>query len=361
MTPLLLILALSALQGPSPVETPAPETPAVEPAWEDFDGVALIVNDEIVTLRELNDLLKDARSAASGTTIEDANAMLADVAETTITVHLQTQAGRELGIPPEAVSETVERYLKDERRTKTAKETEDWMREQGAEDLGQVRKQITRELYRSFWIQGESGRGINWSRPYKDRYVRPGQLKEAYLINKGMLSDPTTYRLQFLVLPAAAWGDAETAKDALAGFRTDIEGGADMGALVEEYGAALRESRGISDWLPESRISDPDVAAFCAEAKEGALSPLLPLVNAEGQVEGYQLVRIVARIEGQAAPSFQDSKLQTQLETLIQERWDQARLTDGADRLWRNGFVRGPARLEIQPPWVRRQTQAARR
>lgn len=359
MNPLLLTLALAAFQGPSPVDPP--ETPAVEPAWEDFDGVALIVNDEIVTLRELNNLLNDARSAASGTTIEDANAMLADVAETTITIHLQTQAGRELGIPPEAVSETVERYLKDERRTKTAKETEDWMREQGAEDLGQVRKQITRELYRSFWIQGESGRGINWSRPYKDRYVRPGQLKEAYLINKDMLSDPTTYRLQFLVLPAAAWGDAETAKEALAGFRSDIEGGADMGALVEEFGAALRDTRGISDWLPESRISDPAVASFCTDAKEGALSPLLPLVNADGKVEGYQLVRIVARIEGQAAPSFHDAKLQTQLETLIQERWDQSRLTDGADRLWRTGFVRGPARLQILPPWARRQNQAAGR
>lgn len=353
MTILLPILALALLQDAEPAGPPP-----VDGAWQDFDGVALIVNNEIVTLRELNNLLRDARSEGAGTTAEEANEMLSQVAETTVTIALQTQAGRELGIPAEAVAETVERYLDDQRRSKSAKETETWLQTEGAADLGVLRQQVTRELYRSFWIQGEVGRGTSWGRAYTDRYVRPGQLREAYIINEGMLSDPATYRLQFLVLPAAAWGDAETAKEALEGFRADIEGGADMGALVDEFGAVLRDSRGITDWVPAPNITDPAIQAFCAEAGEGALSPVLPLSSPSGGLEGYQLVRVVARIEGQDAPDFADSLLQSKLEELIQKRWDDARLIAASDRLWRSGFVRGPSRLQILPPWVRRASQS---
>lgn len=344
-------------QGSAPVQGPGV---AEGDGWQDFDGVALIVNHEIVTLRELNDLLVEARGQVAGTTIDEVNALLAQVAENTVTTTLQTQAGRELGIPSDAVAETVQRYLDDQRRDKTAEETEAWLREEGAEDLGVLRRDVTRELYRSFWVQGESGRGVNWGRAYRDRYVRPGQLHEAYLINQAQLSDPTTFRLQFLALPSAAWGDDETAREALEGFRADIEGGADMGALVDEFGVALRESRGITEWLPETALTDAQVRDFCSQADEGALSPVLELRSPEGELQGYQLVRVVARIQGQEAPGFGDAKLQTQLEQLIQNRWDEARLTIASDRLWRSGFVRGPSRLQILPPWVRREVQAGR-
>lgn len=347
-----LTLALGAQGAPAP----APQEPAAEgaAAWQDFDGVALIVNDQIVTFRELDALLRDARQGAPATTADETSALLAGVAENTITKQLQTQAGRELGIPTDAVAQTVERYLSDERRDKTAQETESWLADEGAGDLGQLRRQVTSELYRTFWVQGETGRGVSWGRPYRDRYVRPGQLHEAYVVNEALLSDPNTYRLQFLVLPTAAWGDPETARAALQDFRTEIEGGADMGALVDEYGAALRETRGITDWLTEPGIKDESVRAFVEEAAEGALSPVLEFRAPSGAVEGFQLVRVVARIEGQGAPTFQDAQLQTRLEDLIQSRWDEARLTTASDRLWQTGYIRGPSRLQIMPPWVRR-------
>jgi len=347
-----LTLALGALSAQAaPQDPPAAEEEVV---WQDFDGVALIVNDRIVTFRELDALLRDARQEAPATTAEETSALLAQVAENTITKQLQTQAGRELGIPPEAVAQTVERYLSDERRDKTAQETESWLSNEGAGDLGQLRRQVTSELYRTFWVQGETGRGVSWGRSYRDRYVRPGQLHEAYVVNETLLSDPNTYRLQFLVLPTAAWGDPDTAREALQDFRTQIEGGADMGALVDEFGAALRETRGITDWLTEPGINDEAVRAFVEGASEGALSPVLEFRTPGGEAEGFQLVRVVARIEGQGAPSFQDAQLQTRLEDLIQSRWDEARLTTASDRLWKTGYIRGPSRLQIMPPWVRR-------
>jgi len=37
------------------------------------------------------------------------------------------------------------------------------------------------------------------------------------------------------------------------------------------------------------------------------------------------------------------------------------RVNRGSDELWRSAFIRGPASLQIVPPWVRRQGQQARR
>jgi len=329
--------------------------------WLDFDGVALIVNDEIVTLRELNELLGAARSRSAATTDEDNRDLLQTVAEEEVTLKLQAQAGAELGIEAADVQRTVNRYLADQRRGKSAGETESWLSAQGAADLGEMRREVTAELYRSFWVEGQRGKAAAGGRPFRDRYVRPGQLNEAYVVNQDRLGDPTTFRLQFLVLAINAWGDADTALEALVGFRDQIEAGADMGALVDEYGAVLRDSRGISEWMPQGQIPDPAVKAFCTESTEGALSEVTEVRAPDGSLQGYQLVRIVSRIEGQAPPKFSDAMLQTRLETLLQRSWDEERLTRGSDELWQTAFIRGPSRLQITPPWVRRSNQLVRR
>lgn len=362
MIPTLLTVALLAaptLAAQDVSVSTAPEEG--QEGWLDFDGVALIVNDEIVTLRELNELLGKARASSAATTPEDSKELLEKVAENEVTVKLQTQAGAELGIAPEDVDRTITRYLADQRRNKSAEETETWLRTQGAADLGEMRRDVTAELYRSFWVEGQRGKGAAGGRPFRDRYVRPGQLNEAYLVNRERLGDPTTFRLQFLVLATNAWGDAETAREALVGFRKEIQAGADMGSMVDEYGAVLRESRGISEWMPLGQIPDPAVKEFCTGAKEGALSEVTEIPGPDETIQGYQLVRIVSRIEGQEPPKFGDADLQTKLEILLQRSWDEDRLTRGSDELWQSAFIRGPSRLQITPPWVRRSAELTRR
>lgn len=329
--------------------------------WLDFDGVALIINGDIVTLRELNKLLSEAKTRAPATTSQDNTELLERVAESAITKQLQTQAGEEMGIPKADVDRTIDRFLADQRRGKGAEETEAWLSAGGAADLGEMRRSVENELYRSFWIESQWGKSAGGARPWRDRYVRPGQLKEAYMVNKEVLGDPTTFRLQFLVLATNAWGDAETAREALEGFREELLGGADMGALVEEYGAALRETRGITDWLPLGGIADPSVRSFCRDASEGAVSDVIEIKGPDGSIQGYQVVRIVARIEGQPAPPFIDGDLQANLAKRLQDSWDNTRLTRASDELWRSAFIRGPVRLQINPPWVQRQRALAAR
>lgn len=341
------LLALGASAGAQDEKT--------EPAaWLDFDGVGLIINHDIVTLRELNTLMAEERAKQATTTAEEAQELLSRLAQTTITLRLQSQAGGELGIPAESVDMTIERYLSDQRRSKSAQETEAWLREQGAENLGEMRLDVRRELYRSYWVRGHQGHSVGGQRPFRDRYVRPGQLQEAYTFNPDAFGNPTTFRLQYLVLTPAAWGDAETAKDALEGFREEILAGADMGAMVDEFGAALRETRGITEWTPLSRISHSAVTQFCRDAKDGSLSEVLTTLDEAGDPKEFLLVRIVARIEGQPAPAFSNARLQTSLESLLRRRWDSDRVTRGSDQLWRAAYIRGPSRLKISPPWQRR-------
>ncbi len=362
MKNLILCLALTSALGLGSafgaVQDPAPTQ---DDGWRDFDGVALIVNGDIVTLRELNKLLGEAKAREAATTNLDSRALLEEITEQKITMQLQTQAGAGMGIAQEDVERTIERYLADQRRGKSAEETEAWLEMNGANDLGEMRQYVNDSLYRSFWVESQRGLGAGGGRPWRDRYVRPGQLKEAYEVNKENLGEPTTFRLQFLVLATAAWGDEETTLDAIEGFREQVLAGDDMGALVDEYGATLRETRGITDWIPLRSIADPAVRAFCESATEGAVSDVIRIVTPEGELQGCQVVRIVARIEGQPAPPFHDGPTQSELSKRLQTGWDNARVTRGSDELWRSAFIRGPSSLQISPPWVRRQGQRARR
>lgn len=348
---LLLNLAFASSQDAAPVQD--------KTAWLDFDGVALIINNDIVTLRELNSLLAKAKQRRAATTDQESRALLEAITEDKIITQLQSQAGSEMGIAEEDINRTIDRYLAEQRRGKSAEETEQWLASSGAEDLGQMRQNVSGELYRSFWIENQRGNGAGGSRPSRDRYVRPGQLSEAYVVNKDALGDPTTFRLQFLVLANNAWGDAETARDALLGFRAEIEAGADMGALVDEYGAVLRETRGISNWIPLKGIEDEQIRVFCERSEAGALSEVLELQGPDKDTQGFQLVRIAARIEGQPAPPFRDGPTQSSLAERLQRGWDNMRVTRGSDKLWRSAFIRLPSKLQILPPWVRRQEQSS--
>ena len=74
MIPSLTLLALSIAQS-APAQDEATPAVATETAWRTFDGVALIVNDDIVTLRQLDDSLSKARGNAEATLAQDANAL----------------------------------------------------------------------------------------------------------------------------------------------------------------------------------------------------------------------------------------------------------------------------------------------
>ena len=353
------ILALALWAAPLALPGTAQDAPAEAPAqdadagWRDYDGVAMIVNDDIVTLRELDRLLRDARGRAETTTSDDTAELLLLVAEDAVTQRLWIQAGERIGIPSESVEDTIDRYLRDTRRDLSPQETADWMAEAGAKDLTELRDDTRDQLYRTFWIQATRGEPTGGLRAAEDRFVRPGQLREAYLVNEDALVSPPTVIFQFLALSSAAWGDAEIAREALEGMRADILEGADMGALVDEYGWGLRETRGITERIAISDVDDDQLKEFAEGAEEGALSGLLPILGPSGEVQGYRLARIVSRTTGLAAPSFEDATIQTGLGEQLRRGWDTRRLELGSERLWRSAFIRTPPALQLRAPWER--------
>ena len=137
-------------------------------------------------------------------------------------------------------------------------------------------------------------------------------------------------------------------------MREDILAGGDMGALVDEYGSALRDTRVISQRVPLSAVDDPQLLAFAQSAEEGSLSELLPLTGPGGEVQGYQIARIVSRTSGQAAPDFEDPDLQVRIAERLQQTWDNKRIQVGSEQLWRSAFIRHPPALAVRPPWDRR-------
>lgn len=325
-----------------------------EDQWRDFDGVAMIINDDIITLRELDKMLKDARGMVETTTDAESAELVQQVAEVAVARRLQTQAGKNIGIPSDDVERTIDRFLAANRRDRSAQETADWMAERGAGDLGQLRTKTRDELYRQFWESTSLGEPAGAMRASRDRFVRPGQLREAYRINVDSLAQPPTVIFQFLALSTAAWGDAETARESLIDLRAEILAGADMGAMVDEYGASLRETRGISPRVPITRVDDPQLAAFATEAEEGALSEVLEILGPDGEPQGYQIARIVNRTAGQPAPEFESPAMQVDIADKLQSSWDKSRLTVSSDNLWRTAFIRTPPALQLKMPWERR-------
>ena len=349
----LTLLTLCLAQSAAAQDEVAPAA-STEIAWRTFDGVALIVNNDIVTLRQLDESLSKARGNAKATLPKDAKALRDQVIENAISTNLQIQAGRAMGIAPSDVERTIDGFLNRERRGRSATETAIWLQKEGVQNLGAMRDTIRDELYLELWGGATSGQGSGADRPYQDRYVRPGQLREAYYTNKSLMETPSRYILQYLRLVGAAWGDVETALDVATDLHGQIVEGADMGAMVDEYGSFLRASRGMNqDPVPIGAVA-PEVREFLQEAERGALSMVLPYLEA-GEIAGYEIVRVVELLEGTEAPPFHDANLQTSLQRGLQNSWDQVRVLNASDHLWRAAYIQTPQQIQILPPWVRRE------
>jgi hypothetical protein len=364
-----LLIAQEDATAPPPAEATEPpqaEAPVERPfgddeGWSNLNGVALIVNDRIITLSKLDQAFTRALSNAESTLPQDALELQDTVVTDSIMNLLQIQAGQALGVPALEVERTIDGFINDRRREKSAQEMTQWLVQEGVPDLGALRERIREELYRSIWSQSTVGLGGGADqRPYQDRYVRPGLLKESYYLNKGVFAQPSRYILQYLRLLTNAWGDAETALEVAEDLRSQIVAGADMGSFVDEYGSYLRESRGIAPQFTSAEVPEPEVSAFLQDAERGALSMALPFTE-KGELMGYDVVRVVEFVEGRDAPPFLESNMQSNLRRSLQDFLDSARITNGSDSLWRTAYIRPPANLKVTPPWIRREAQQNQR
>ena len=125
-----------------------------------------------------------------------------------------------------------------------------------------------------------------------------------------------------------------------------------METLVEAYGSTKPGTGGMTSLLDEEQLSMfyPEFRTFLTdhadflEPREGGLGPIsdvLPFVDAEGQHNGYMVVRLMKRVPG---VEFVDSQIQAQIRVDRLEDLDQFRIDYARDQLKRQAYVWLPQR-----------------
>lgn len=327
MIMLLCPLLLSALQ-PLPQEQPAPGT--ADPRTLYFDGVAVQAGDDVITLSKVNRFEAKSLQQRPVTTPAERSQLRGEILRDLSYQALETQAAEELGLDPRAIRFNLEIQAEEERAKIGAAAYALQLSAQGTSAHESMAEREA-EYLRILWRRAQLGLEVADVRPSTDRYIRPGELHYSFLANRDLLAPPQV-RFQILVVLSAAAGGPELAQATCEEARHKVLEGGDLGALVEDYGAALRETQGLTPLLTLTQISDPGLLQLAAR-EEGALSEVTPLMNPRGEPDpeqGYQLAMLFEKIVP-PPPRYDDAEVQTRLR-LAQTNQRDSRLLDKAQR-----------------------------
>jgi len=308
--------ALHAQSAPTPRELP----PAIE-------GVAATVNDDALTSSEIARHARDLRERRGNRPIStpDELRQLQEFALINAALErLRTQAGEDMGLSREEVERRTNYIMQREREGVGLVQHAQNLRDAGLDSAG-ARENSQDFLYRVSWYYAHTGQGIGMrGRIFRDRYVRPGELRAHYEQNLDRLRGSNEVVLQVLEVHARAAGGLDGALAEVRACRERYASGeASFEQLIEESASVRRAERGRLPPMPEAQLADPQVAAFVRAAKPGDCSE--PLPNGQsGGLEGYMLVRLIERKAGAPAPDFAlldtQSKLRRELQQLRERR-----------------------------------------
>ncbi|MAB79589.1 MAG: hypothetical protein CMJ89_09590 [Planctomycetes bacterium] len=286
-----------------------------------FDGVAVQAGDEVITLSELNRVETSNLKERPVTTQSERSELRSEILRELSFQALETQAGEDLGLDAQAIRFQLEFQEAEERAKIGATAYADRLVEQGTTALDNFADRQS-EYLRILWRRSRLGLQVADRRPATDRYIRPGELHYSFRVNREFLAPPQV-RFQILAIPSSAAGGSELAKASCEEARQKVLEGIDMGALVEEFGAALRETRGVSPLLVLSQISDP-VLRQLADEEPGSLSAVIPLADPRGNPDpeaGYQFAMLFEKVVP-PPPNYEDAEIQHRLRNAQTNRRD---------------------------------------
>ena len=344
-TALLALPLAAALAAPaSPQDTDYVTAPGARPLpeWLPLDEVAIVVNNDIVTRKQIERELRKAMAAKEITTEQQFQALLLETQRDQVEKLLIRQAGEDLGFEPAAIDAHIRGQIK-ERKDEAggAFEMSNQLREEG-ETVTEMRDEIRDEVYEVSWRRRIAGYGDPAERSSRDRYVRPGKLGQRYrriartgqdvqyLARVG--ASPAEYELQILLLSPQAYGSLEATDAAAQEAAKALKNGqAEWDELVEELG--VMDNNGVLPPLDIDRIRfglDPGNGAllqFVMEGREDVTSDVLPypMVNpATGQrtIGGFALYRLLGRTPA-VLPAYEDDGVQRDLLRWMQNEGDQ--------------------------------------
>lgn len=312
-----------------------PQTAAAQ-EWQQFDGVAAVLDGRPITWRALDAEIRRARGDQRFTDSAEQVQAIREATTELLRGQLYAAAGRELDIPLDSLRTQIALGLEDERQELGNLGFAEKLRERGSDPLEELRNQEDEALGMA-WLRGELGyASFARERPVVDRYLRPGELRAFYQLEAQRMADPPKVQLQVLALPYDAWGGEDIARDQLNALLSERDAGnfgeSEFTAAVEEYGAFLPERRGFTGLEPIPVLTQLEAgwASFLLRAEPGQISEVLTYSRLPGRnnatlPEGVCLLRAVQQEPGDEPPSFRQREFQSLLRRALGNQRDNSR------------------------------------
>lgn len=345
-----LLLACAALQSP----TGAPAAKA-KPEWFEFDRVVAIVNQDIITHRQLmRDMARenDRRPINNKSELQAAQTKILTRRVKTL---LSKQAGQDMG----ADEKLVERNVQDsfDRIVAGNNGVVGMSKVMKTQDMNtqDVKEVLREELYTRIFEDAVTGEGSGLAaRPNRDRYVRPGEMKfryESALRRPELLQfiggSQETVTLQMISLDSDKRGGRDATLALGHELAEQLRADADMGELVRKYSAAT-ENDGVNPPAEISRLRTlaPGLAKFVDDRPSDAtLWPKYisePIVVADTGTRMGVLVARIKEITPGETPVLTSTRSQEQIAKYARDSLDDYRLE--------RAFVKLHAAAYIWPP-----------
>lgn len=332
------LLALAIQQSPAPPAT-------VETKWRDLDRVVAIVNQDIITLRELSREIAAKRREREIKNDSELQALQDETLTTSVNTRLSIQAGQDLGADEKIVDHEVQEQV--DRLIEKSNGVVGLSKFLAEKDMSvpELKRYYRERLYSNVWEESITGEGTGVStRKTHDRFVRPGALLFEYRI---ALSDPValkamggskdTYTLQSLVLDPAANGGEEKTLALAQDLSRRIREGEDMAELVRHY-SITKTNDGVADpaELVQLQRIQPALAKFASESKAGDVSAPLPFQTKSGPL--VRIVRLVEHTPG-VTPDLASATVQSVVERIVVGDMDHYRLDRAYDQLYKAAYI----------------------
>lgn len=327
---LLLGLALltPAAGAQSQASGPAGAEPSDERQWSRLDGIAIEVDERIVTWSDFAQMLGRVRENTPVQTREELDKLYSEVTAYFLRQSLAQQAGSEMDLPRDRLNAILAQRLEDQRAPAGALGYGEALRGRGLDPLGEfeaTRQDAFRVAYENE-VLGRSGLGVE--RPRVDRFVRPGELRAFHAQFSEMETSPIV-RLRLLDVSSAATGSLENARQLCEQLLADLEGGESFDELFEVYGTRFRETLGVQPPVAAGQLEDAVLRDFAEVAEVGTFSAVLPYRlpdSGSAEPDGYRIATLLTREAPREAPAFEQLEFQRGLRRRLLEDADRRRL-----------------------------------
>jgi hypothetical protein len=340
---LVLVAAAQVAPQSSPAQIPPEAAPTKsEGTWRPLNQPALIVNEEIVTMFELQTTVERAarESKPPKTTPPEKQMLLNQVVTERAKEMLRVQAGKDIGFDPEMVQRIVDRVLEEEKEDAGTLSHLGELLAKDEKDRFTREEEVYSYIFGRLWEESVIGKSPSQGgRASHDRYIRPGRLWFEY---RDLPTPSVEVQLTQLIITIRKDETPEQARVRTEEFRQRILAGEDMGKLADDFGSTRPNSRGLSDYLPVNKVKPnyPEIYAYLEKAQPGDISEVLPY-----KVDQTQRGWIVARLEDRRAPvipPFDDQKYQRGLADDVQRSLDNLRSGLGLEGLLKAAYVWPP-------------------